>query len=159
MLRISIPLWRMAGLTLALFASIGAGAQEKSKYLWYQYGSGLGTDGYDLVAYFEKGKAVRGDSQHAVEHAGQRWLFSSAKHLKLFEKNPDKYLPVYGSHCAFGASRGYLVRGDPQAWTVHNGKLYLNYSKAVRRTWLKNPDRYIASADRHWPRLLRKQTQ
>ncbi|MGI9345950.1 MAG: YHS domain-containing (seleno)protein [Gammaproteobacteria bacterium] len=140
-------------LILALFILTGIASSTDTPHRWFAYQSGLGADGYDLVAYFQDQRARKGNRNHAVDYAGQRWLFASQENADTFQQSPEQYLPAYGSHCAFGASRGYLVRGDPQAWTVRNGQLYLNYSKAVRRTWLKSPDRYIKKADRFWARL------
>jgi hypothetical protein len=39
-----------------------------------------------------------------------------------------------GSCPAESVSRGYLVKVAPEAFTVHGGKLYLNYSLDVRAT-------------------------
>ena len=39
-------------------------------------------------------------------------------------------------------SQGYTASGDPEAWSIVNGKLYLNYSKSVMKTWLEAPRDY-----------------
>ena len=46
-----------------------------------------------------------------------------------------------------------MYSGSPQAWTVHEGKLYLNFSKGVRKTWSKNIPEYIERADLNWQQL------
>ena len=51
-------------------------------------------------------------------------------------------------------SQGYLVNTDPNAWTVYDGTLYLNYNPPTRTHWLTNVDNYIAVAGQHWPRLI-----
>ncbi len=58
-------------------------------------------------------------------------------------------------------SRGDLaIRGyDPvayftDAFTVVNGKLYLNYNRRVMRQWLEDRDRNIEQADENWPAVL-----
>jgi hypothetical protein len=57
---------------------------------------------------------------------------------------------MYGGYCAFGMSRNYKAPTSPDAWTIVNGKLYLNYNKDVRTTWQKElPDR-INKADENW---------
>ena len=146
----------LPALTLALLCSPNLPAQQGTgtqNWNWFQYDSGLGVNGYDLVSFFVNHRAQRGYIKHAVDYAGERWYFTNKRHAKVFRRDPERYLPAYGAHCAFGASRGYLVRGEPKAWTVHDGKLYLNYNRGVRRTWLKDIDNYIARADANWPQL------
>ena len=51
-------------------------------------------------------------------------------------------------------SQGYLVKVDPEAWSVIDGKLYLNYDGKVQAVWKKDAARYIDLADRKFPQLL-----
>ena len=53
-------------------------------------------------------------------------------------------------------SRGYAVDTDPKAFTIVDGKLYLNHTLAVRSTWKKNIPGNIAKADRNWPGVSAK---
>jgi hypothetical protein len=48
---------------------------------------------------------------------------------------------------------------DPEAWSIVNGKLYLNYSKPVREEWEQNSEEMIAGADARWPEVEAKLTQ
>ena len=109
--------------------------------------------GYDPVAYFSEGRAVKGQREFKYEWSGAVWFFSSRENLGLFRQEPARYAPQYGGYCAFAMSKGSHAPSDPHAWTIHDDKLYLNYSKSVRRTWSKNIPLYIKRADRHWTRL------
>ena len=106
--------------------------------------------GYDPVAYHLEMKPVKGDPAHTYEYGNATWLFSSAENLDRFRDNPEQYQPEYGGYCAYGMSKGFVVSTDPNAWTIENGKLYLNHSLGVRRTWLKDVPGNINRADRHW---------
>ena len=106
--------------------------------------------GYDPVAYFTEGKPVKGDSAITSEYNGATWHFSSAANRDLFIGNPDKYAPAYGGYCAFGLSKGHLVQTDPSAWTIHDDKLYLNFSKAVRNTWQNDIPGNVQLSDSNW---------
>ena len=86
---------------------------------------------------------------------GAKWLFSSAEHRDAFAKEPEKYAPQYGGYCAYGVSQGYAVKIEPDAWTIVNGKLYLNYDRGVQKTWEKDLPGYIAKADKNWPGVLK----
>lgn len=116
---------------------------------------GLAIKGYDPVAYFEQGGPRAGLSKFTVQHSGVRWQFSSAANKAKFEQNPGKYMPAYGGYCAYGVAQGYLVKIEPGAWSIRGGKLYLNYSQSVQRTWSKSPDAYISKADVRWPKLIK----
>ncbi len=45
-------------------------------------------------------------------------------------------------------------KGDPAARTVDDGKLYLNYTLDMRKTWAEDIPGNIAKADGHWPGVL-----
>ena len=117
---------------------------------------GLAIRGYDPVAYFTRGKPVEGSAQHQFRWKGAVWRFSSARHLALFKADPEKYAPQYGGYCAYAVSRNYTAKIEPDAWTIHKGKLYLNYNKLVRRVWDARKDDNIAKGDRNWPAVLNR---
>jgi YHS domain-containing protein len=109
--------------------------------------------GYDPVAYFEEGKAVRGRPELGHDYRGARWLFSNTARRQKFVENPSAFAPQYGGYCAYGVSNGYLVKIDPRAFTVREGKLYLNYSLDVRKQWLPDVQARIRKADQLFPTL------
>jgi YHS domain-containing protein len=106
--------------------------------------------GYDPVAYFTVKKPVKGKKELSYSWKGQTWFFASAENKKLFEANPETYAPQYGGYCAYGLSRGYKAKIEPEAWSVVNGKLYLNYNLDVREDWLEKQADYIQKADKNW---------
>ncbi len=113
-------------------------------------------NGYDTVAYFTVGKPVAGRDNLVHEWMGAKWKFSSQANLDLFKAAPEKYAPQYGGYCAFGVARGYLVKVEPDQFTVREGKLYLNFDADVQAQWLKDPAGFIKTADGRFPMLLNK---
>ncbi|MFM8914099.1 MAG: YHS domain-containing (seleno)protein [Flammeovirgaceae bacterium] len=107
--------------------------------------------GYDPVAFFTEGREVMGKKEFVFEYAGAKWHFASEVHLNLFKENPEKYTPQFGGYCAYGMSSGYKAETQPNAWTILDGKLYLNYSLGVRATWNQDRARYIQKAEANWP--------
>ena len=87
--------------------------------------------------------------------AGKTWRFSSSANRDAFAADPARYAPHYGGHCAYGVAQGYLVFGDPKAWSVHDGVLYFNYNIPTRDRWLSRRGQYIAESERAWPKLAR----
>jgi YHS domain-containing protein len=115
---------------------------------------GVAIEGYDPVAYFTDGKPVEGSKAHTFAWQGATWRFASAEHRALFAADPEKYAPQYGGYCAYAVGNGYTAGIDPEAWTIHDGKLYLNYDLEVQAKWLADRDALIAKADLNWPALL-----
>ena len=109
--------------------------------------------GYDPVAYFTQEKAVPGSGDQTFEYQGTTWQFSSAENRELFAADPEKYAPAYGGYCAWAVANNYTASIDPDAWSIRDGKLYLNYSKVVRARWALDKSGNIAAADRNWPGL------
>ncbi|WP_100657645.1 YHS domain-containing (seleno)protein [Alteromonas flava] len=110
--------------------------------------------GYDTVAYFTQDAAVKGSEDYTTAWRGADWYFSSQQHLDMFVADPEKYAPQYGGYCAYAMSDGRLVGIDEQAFTILDGKLYLNYSKSVMREWREDTATYIPQADTWYPKKV-----
>jgi YHS domain-containing protein len=140
-------------IAILLFNLISIYAQRSAVYIV----DGKAIRGYDPVAYFTEGKPVKGDENLVYNWNNASWFFSSQQNLELFKKNPEKYAPQYGGYCAYGLSRGYKAKTVPEAWTIDNGKLYLNYSLGVRDDWNKNRQERIEKANSYWPQIKDKE--
>ena len=66
---------------------------------------GVAIEGYDPVAYFEEGKAVKGKKEFKSKWMDAEWMFTTAVRRDLFDKSPTKYAPQYGGYCAFGMTK------------------------------------------------------
>lgn len=119
----------------------------------YQEG-GIAIDGSDAVAYFDKMRPVAGKAAHEVNWNGATWRFASAGNAAKFRANPEGFAPQFGGYCAFAASRGYLAPTTPEAWTVYEGKLYLNANLRARTLWLEDVPGNIAAGQANWPGIL-----
>ena len=111
--------------------------------------------GYDPVAYFKEGKPVKGVKEHSVQWNGAVWYFASAENKKAFQEDPESYAPQYGGYCAYGVSKGGLFKTEPEAWSIVEGKLYLNYNLSIKKDWEEDIPGYIQKADSKWPGLLK----
>jgi YHS domain-containing protein len=115
---------------------------------------GIALQGYDAVAYHSQGMPVKGRAEFDTEWNGARWRFASAGNRDAFARSPEKYAPQYGGYCAFAVSQGYTAGIDPAAWSVVNGRLYLNFSRRVQERWSKDIPGHIERGDRNWPGVL-----
>ena len=111
---------------------------------------GIAIRGYDPVGYFENDQALQGSKDFQYQWSEVTWYFSSAKHRDLFKAEPEKYAPQFGGYCALGAAHFGAVPTNPEAFTIHKGKLYFNMTQPVVVTWRLNPDFHVARASKAW---------
>jgi len=97
---------------------------------------------------------LKGKKAFTASYQGADWHFVSAENRDKFVAMPEKYAPQYGGYCAWAVSNGYTASVDPNAWSIVNDKLYLNYSEGVQRKWSRNISGNIAAADENWPDVL-----
>ena len=116
--------------------------------------NGLAIRGADPVAYFMQGGPTVGSAENAVEWYGATWYFASSENMETFMGNPHAYAPQYGGYCSFAMSKGSIATTVPEAWTIVDGKLYLNYSVNVRSVWSEDIPGNISLANGHWPDIL-----
>ena len=114
---------------------------------------GIALRGADPVAYFTSGAPAIGATEHALMWRGVEWRFADAANMEAFEMDPDRYFPAYGGHCAYAMSQGHIAPTVPEAWTIHDDRLFLNYSTEVRAIWQGDIAGNVVKADRHWTDL------
>lgn len=115
---------------------------------------GLAIRGADPVAFFDGDGPQSAATDHRLMWMGAIWQFATPDNMARFEADPAAYAPQYGGYCAYAMSKGAIATSVPEAWTVHEGKLYLNYSVNVRSIWSQDIPGNIALADTHWPDIL-----
>ncbi len=112
--------------------------------------------GYDTVAYFTAGKALKGSESFSFPWHGMTWHFSSKENRDLFAAGPEKYAPQYDGYCAWAMTEARIAKTDPEVWTIVDGKLYLNCSKAAYEKWSSDMPGNIRKADANWLRFKEK---
>lgn len=141
-----------------MLASVAVFAQEPLRKKHFNLEKGLAIEGYDPVAYFRQGKAVKGKKDFAVFTQGATYYFSSAENKELFKANPAKYEPEYGGWCAYAmGAKGEKVQVDPETFKIVNGKLYLFYNQFFNNTlkdWNKDESNLHAKADANWTKIF-----
>ena len=142
---------------LGLFAATGPA--HAGKMINQTLSGGVAVKGYDPVAYFTMGRPVKGSEVFTYDWLGATWHFASAEHRDLFAADPVKYAPQYGGYCSNAAAAGELATGDPEAWRIVDGKLYLVNSKASLPRFDRDIPGKIEKADANWPRLKANLTQ
>jgi hypothetical protein len=148
----------VAAASLCILTPI-AGAGEK---LLAVDSNHIAIKGYDTVAYFTDGKAVKGSSQFEYVYDDATWRFANAAHRAMFVADPDRYMPQYGSYCAMCLSVKACARvfpdhpADPELWTIVNGKLYMVGDKSVLDRWRANSAANIKQANAEWTAIQQR---
>jgi YHS domain-containing protein len=106
--------------------------------------------GYDTVAYFKVGKALKGNESFAFPWHGMTWYFSTKENRDLFAAGPEKYAPQYDGYCAWAMTEERKAITDPEVWKIVDGKLYLNCSREAFEKWSRDIPGNIKKADTNW---------
>jgi YHS domain-containing protein len=143
------------GIMLLTVFTLGiANAQPALRAKEFNLEKGVSIQGYDPVAYFLQGKAVKGAKQFAALADGITYYFSGPANKELFIKDYKKYEPQYGGWCAYAmGANNDKVEIDPETFKIVNGKLYLFYHSWANNTlnkWNKDEANLKAKADKNW---------
>ena len=138
---------RITFLIVLLTCSVSSLLAQREVYIK----SGDAIQGYDPVAYFKEGKPVKGKDELTFVWKDATWKFANEENLKSFKDDPEKFAPQFGGYCAYGMMEGHKAPTSPDAWTIADGKLYLNYNINVRTLWNEKQEEYIATAIKNWP--------
>jgi YHS domain-containing protein len=137
----------------ALTLLAGAGSAFAGDSVNTGYFGGVAIMGYDTVAYFTDGKAVKGSEKYSYEWLGTPWHFASKEHQDMFMSEPTKYAPQYGGYCAgeVASNESVTVNVDPEAFKIIDGKLYLIYDEGNAAAFADNADDLVPKGDAKWP--------
>lgn len=144
----------MGIITLTLFSQDAVSLRKKH----FNLDAGIALKGYDPVAYFTSGKAVKGKKDlGGVISQGATYYFSSNENKEVFKKNATAYEPQYGGWCAYAmGSDGSKVDIDPETFKIVNGKLFVFYNKFFNNTlksWNKDEANLYKKADQNWQKI------
>ena len=137
-------------MVVGLLASCG----QKEAVMVFQTKYGA-IDGYDPVAYFTDEMPLKGKAEYVHEWNGANWYFSSPENLESFKEYPEKFVPQFGGYCAYGTAEGHKAPTSPDAWTIVDGKLYLNYNTDVMKEWRSDQSNLIEKANENWPEVMK----
>lgn len=142
--------------TLGLLAATLATPAFAAKPSVFVGKNGYAINGYDPVAYFTMEKPIEGSTDHTAMHNGATFLFANAENKAMFEGDPERFAPQFGGYCAYAVSKSATAKTEPDAWTVVDDKLYLNFNTEVRALWKQDIPGNIERANKNWPDVLNK---
>ena len=111
-------------------------------------------DGYCPVAYLMMGKAVEGDAKYSSTYEGEIYYLANVDAKKMFDAEPEKYLPKYDGYCATAVAMDKLMESDPQLFSVYDGATYLFSSQMAKESFDKDPQMTIKNANKNFESLV-----
>ena len=135
--------------------AVNAGGQSptRTKTLVNVDAQGVAAHGYDPVAFFTEGKAVKGDPEWQSAYGGATYYFQSSADREAFDKEPARYAPQYGGYCAMALTMGKLEDVDPNYFLVHQDKLLLQRNEKAHMMFSKDQEGNHKKADEGWAKL------
>ena len=99
------------------------------------------------VCKIEKNKKVTGAAEFHITHGGRLYLFPSAKQMRMFQDNPDKYadadLALHGYCPVCKVDMGKDIAGKADVAAVYNGLRYLFPGKKQLDMFVSDPAKYV----------------
>lgn len=111
--------------------------------------------GYDPVTYFSD-KPMKGDQAILSLYKQVEYHFTSLQNKTIFERSPERYLPMYGGYCAYGVRMGKKLDIDPFAYEIRDGRLYVLLNRATHKMWQQDMEKNIQVSDQTWPEIKAK---
>jgi YHS domain-containing protein len=131
---------------IALFLSATALSQESAA-------PRVVLKGHDPVAYFTESKPVKGDPKYRYDWDEGRYYFANERHRDMFAGDPERYAPRFGGYCTGSMARNVSNEGDPEAWVIQDGRLYVFGEPKWKALAEKDPGYIpskIPSASKNW---------
>ncbi len=104
--------------------------------------------GYCPVSYFTGNHAIKGDPKYQSRYLGEVYFFANDAAKKSFDADPERFLPQFGGWCTLSLGGPYGKRnpGDPEVFTVVDGKLYLFLSQRALRAYQTRKESILMKA-------------
>src|SRR5262245_24163252 len=96
-------------------------------------------EGLDPVM-LSQGKEVQGDMKFSVTRGQFKYIFASEENKATFEKDPTKYEIQLNGYCA---RMGAPTTGNPDLYTVHQGRIYIFGSPECQKLFTATPEKYL----------------
>lgn len=137
----------------------GFSQKDNKRVTHFNLEKNVAIQGYDPVAYFKQGKAVKGKKEITASYEGVVYYFSMPVNKEYFLKNPSKFEPQYGGWCAYAmGDSNEKVSINPETFKISNGKLYLFYNAFFNNTlksWNKEEAGLMMKADANWSKRIK----
>lgn len=118
--------------------------------------NGLILLGYDVVTFHTEEEPVKGNPKFKATYQGAIYQFASAVNKKIFEENPEKYIPQFGGFCSIAVALGKLSPIQLWTYSIVDDRLLFQHNEKAVKLWEKNVEGNLKKADKKWPKVSQK---
>lgn len=141
----------LSGISLAC-SGLPAAAATTERIVVNRF-TGVAIEGFDPVAYFVDGRAVRGTAEFEANLWGAVWRFCNEGNRASFLAYPEIYGPQFGGYDPADIARGVTIAGNPRFFAIVAQRLYLFSREANRDAFAADPERFLYEVGKRWPAL------
>eukprot|EP00470_Lotharella_oceanica_P002078 CAMPEP_0170170220 /NCGR_PEP_ID=MMETSP0040_2-20121228/3165_1 /TAXON_ID=641309 /ORGANISM="Lotharella oceanica, Strain CCMP622" /LENGTH=119 /DNA_ID=CAMNT_0010409451 /DNA_START=35 /DNA_END=394 /DNA_ORIENTATION=- len=106
---------------------------------------------YCPLSYFGPKDPHKGSEDAKAEYKGVTYYLTNADVVKMFQADPEKFLPQFGGYCAMGMAHGKLTPVSPDNYKIIDGKLYLFLGEPdTKAPFEKDQEKNLKTAIDNW---------
>ncbi len=128
---------------------------------WNTDANNVVLDGYDVVAYRNSDRAVKGSPDYTATYDGVKFQFSNKQNLTAFKQDPQLYLPQYHGFCAFAmGAKNAKVPANADTFKLYNGKLLVFFNDMyegqkfnTKIPWNQDEKKLYSQAEKNWRQM------
>lgn len=147
----------LSGISLACSGLLAAAATTERVVV--NRFTGVAIEGFDPVAYFVDGRAVRGTAEFEANLWGAVWRFRNEGNRASFLAYPEIYGPQFGGYDPADIARGVTIAGNPRFFAIVAQRLYLFSRETNRDAFAADPERFLYEVGKRWPALQEQLSQ
>jgi YHS domain-containing protein len=106
--------------------------------------------GHDPISYYRQARPTLGRPEIRVELDGVVYRFASEAARTEFQRDPARWLPAFGGHCAYGMVHALPIHARADIFEILDGRLYLFASERSRAWFLMERELNLQLASRWW---------
>jgi len=106
--------------------------------------------GHDPISYYRQARPTLGRPEIRVELDGVVYRFASESARTEFQRDPARWLPAFGGHCAYGMVHALPIHARADIFEILDSRLYLFASERSRAWFLMERELNLQLASRWW---------
>ena len=106
--------------------------------------------GHDPISYYRQARPTPGRPDIRVEIEGVIYRFASESARAEFQRDPARWVPAFGGHCAYGMVHALPIPARADVFEILDGRLYLFSSERSRAWFLMEREVNLQLASRWW---------
>jgi YHS domain-containing protein len=116
----------------------------------YRRDARLMLGGPDPISYYKQARPTPGRPDIRVEIDGVIYRFASEAARAEFQRDPARWVPAFGGHCAYGMVHAVPIPARADVFEILDSRLYMFSSERSRAWFLMEREINLQLASRWW---------